>query len=196
MNFKGIYYSLTFRLALAIGLTAALTYLALVEEWGWFLFLGIGWMAALRGISLLFKRNAQKVAFMFDAIDNSDYAFKYATRGRSSNDKLVSESLNRITQILFQAKAEAIQKEKYYELIMNQVNTGIIVEDDKGNIFQTNPCPPARTHRRESRAPHQRRSSRRETSDLFYQRAWHGTSLGPCLRDDAPRETRPHHRDQ
>lgn len=42
MNFKGIYYSLTFRLALAIGLTAALTYLALAEEWGWFLFLGIG----------------------------------------------------------------------------------------------------------------------------------------------------------
>ena len=124
MNFKGIYYSLTFRLALAIGLTAALTYQALEKEWGWFLFLGIGWLAALRGISLLFKRNAQKVAFMFDAIDNSDYAFKYATRGRSSNDKLVSDSLNRITQILFQAKAEAIQKEKYYELIMNQVNTG------------------------------------------------------------------------
>lgn len=47
---------------------------------------------------------------MFDAIDNSDYAFKYATRGRSSNDKLVSESLNRITQILFQAKAEATRK--------------------------------------------------------------------------------------
>ena len=94
------------------------------------------------GASALFKRNAQKVAFMFDAIDNSDYAFKYATRGRSSNDKLVSESLNRITQILFQAKAEAIQKEKYYELIMNQVNTGIIVEDDKA-IFSrptTRPC--------------------------------------------------------
>ena len=45
MNFKGIYYSLTFRLALAIGLTAALTYQALEKEWGWFLFLGIGWLA-------------------------------------------------------------------------------------------------------------------------------------------------------
>ena len=54
MNFKGIYYSLTFRLALAIGLTAALTYLALAEEWGWFLFLGVGWLATLRSISLLF----------------------------------------------------------------------------------------------------------------------------------------------
>lgn len=51
MSFKGIYYSLTFRLALAIGLTAALTYQALEKEWGWFLFLGIGWLAALRGIS-------------------------------------------------------------------------------------------------------------------------------------------------
>lgn len=48
---------------------------------------------------------------MFDAIDNSDYAFQYATRGRSLSDKLVSESLNRITRILFQAKAEAVQKE-------------------------------------------------------------------------------------
>ena len=75
---------------------------------------------------------------MFDAIDNSDYAFRYATRGRSSNDKLVSESLNRITQILFQAKADAAQKEKYYELIMNCVNTGIIVLDDNGVIYQTN----------------------------------------------------------
>ena len=138
MNFKGMYYSLTFRLALAIGLTAALTYQALEKEWGWFLFLGIGWLAALRGISLLFKRNAQKVAFMFDAIDNSDYAFKYATRGRSSNDKLVSDSLNRITQILFQAKAEAIQKEKYYELILDFVSTGLLVLNDNGAVYQKN----------------------------------------------------------
>jgi len=109
-----------------------------MKEWTWFIFAILGLLIAIRMMSTLYKRNAQKVAFMFDAIDNSDYAFKYATRGRSSNDKLVSESLNRITQILFQAKAEAIQKEKYYELIMNSVNTGIIVIDDKGTIFQTN----------------------------------------------------------
>lgn len=135
---KGIYYSLTFRLSLLMGITATLTYLAIGKEWVWFVFWAIWWLVVLQLLRKLYRRNAEKVAFMFDAIDNSDYAFKYATRGRSSNDKLVSESLNRITQILFQAKAEAIQKEKYYELIMNQVNTGIIVEDEKGNIFQTN----------------------------------------------------------
>lgn len=121
-----------------IGLTIVGTYCVIEEEWAWIFLIAICWLYFFRNILRSDKRNAKKVAFMFDAIDNSDYAFQYATRGRSSNDKLVSESLNRITQILFRAKAEAVQKEKYYELIMNSVNTGIIVLDDKGNIFQTN----------------------------------------------------------
>lgn len=135
---KGIYYSLTFRLTFLIGCTAGITYGVLEKHWLLTIIFSIGWLTAIEMIRTLYRRNAQKVAFMFDAIDNSDYAFKYATQGRSSNDKLVSESLNRITRILFQAKAEAIQKEKYYELIMNCVTTGIIVIDDTGNIFQTN----------------------------------------------------------
>ena len=135
---KGIFHNFYLRLAVFIILTVAETWFALQKEWIWFIPLMAVWIFLLRQILLSDKRNAQKVAFMFDAIDNSDYAFQYATRGRSSNDKLVSESLNRITQILFQAKADAAQKEKYYELIMNSVNTGIIVLDDNGVIFQTN----------------------------------------------------------
>lgn len=135
---KGIYYSLTFRLTFLMGCTVGITYCVMEKHWLFMVLLSTGWLTAIEMIRTLYRRNAQKVAFMFDAIDNSDYAFKYATEGRSSNDKLVSESLNRITRILFQAKAEAIQKEKYYELIMNCVTTGIIVIDDTGNIFQTN----------------------------------------------------------
>lgn len=136
--FKRVYYSFTFRLALLLAFTVATTCHVLAGNWGWVSFFALVWLWTLYLLQALYKQNAQKIAFMFDAIDNSDYAFKYATRGRSSSDKLVSESLNRITQILFHAKAEAVQKEKYYELIMNSVNTGIIVLDDKGNIFQTN----------------------------------------------------------
>ncbi|WP_099465369.1 MULTISPECIES: sensor histidine kinase [Parabacteroides] len=135
---KGIYYSLTFRLLLLLITTGAFTYCCLQQYWEFCILICIAWLYSIQMMRTLYKRNAQKIAFMFDAIDNSDYAFKYATSGRSSNDKMVSESLNRITQILFQAKAEALQKEKYYELIMNSVNTGILVIDDKGVIFQTN----------------------------------------------------------
>lgn len=135
---KGIYNSLTFRLTLLIAFTVGAAYFAFKEQWAEFTFMMIGVLTAIQLLRTLYRRNAQKVAFMFDAIDNNDYAFKYATQGRSSHDKMVSQSLNRITQILFQAKADAIQKEKYYELIMNSVNTGIIVIDDQGVIFQTN----------------------------------------------------------
>lgn len=125
MLLKGLYHNFYLRIAVFILLTIAGTYLVLQQEWVWFVPILSVWSFFLRLVLLSDKRNAQKVAFMFDAIDNSDYAFRYATRGRSSNDKLVSESLNRITQILFQAKADAAQKEKYYELIMNCVNTGM-----------------------------------------------------------------------
>lgn len=135
---KTLCHNYIIRLFFFIALTVAGTWLVIVKNWVWLLPVVILWLVNLRFILKADKRYAQKVAFMFDAIDNSDYAFQYATRGRSSNDKLVSQSLNRITQILFQAKADAIQKEKYYELIMNSVNTGIIVLDDNGVIYQTN----------------------------------------------------------
>lgn len=135
---KGIYYSLTFWLTLLLGLTVLITYEVITGNWLFLMLLAIAWLTSLLKIRKLHQRIAQKVAFMFDAIDNSDYAFKYATEGRSSNDKMVNESLNRITRILFQAKAETIQKEKYYELIINSVNTGIIVLDDNGFVYQIN----------------------------------------------------------
>jgi PAS domain S-box-containing protein len=135
---KGFLDSLTFRLSLLLLLTVTATYFALQGEWIWFGFVIVLWFPVLQMIRRLYRRNAQKVAFMFDAIDNADYAFKYATDRRFSNDKLVNQSLNRITKILFQAKAEVARKEKYYELIMNSITTGIIVIDDNGYIYQTN----------------------------------------------------------
>lgn len=135
---KGLYHNFIIRLFLLIGFSVTGTCLVLKQEWFWLIPTTAVWLFFLRHILKSDKRNAQKVAFMFDAIDNSDYAFQYSVRGRSSNDLLVNKSLNRITQILFQAKADAVQKEKYYELIMNSVSTGIIVLDDRGVIYQTN----------------------------------------------------------
>lgn len=119
-------------------LTSGITLLAVYHLWGFFiasLFLE-GYL--FQNIYIQYRRNVKKVAFMFDAIDNSDYSFKYATENISKDDQLVNESLNRITHILWQARNEAQQREKYYELIINSVDTGIIVVDAKGNIYQTN----------------------------------------------------------
>lgn len=135
---KGLYHSLFFRLSLLLALTVVTTYLAIKQEWGWLAGTIACWLWALQLVRKLYKQNAQKVAFMLDAINNADYTFQYATSGRFSNEKLVHDSLNRITQILSQAKVDAAQKEKYYELIMNSVSSGFIVVDDNGYVYQTN----------------------------------------------------------
>ena len=138
MGFKRPLFSLTILIMLIIGLTALSTCFFLWEYWTLLPVTILFTIFSLINIRKLYKQNAMKVSFMFDAINNNDYSFKYATEGHGTDDKLVSMSLNRITQILFQAKADAIQREKYYEVILNFVKTGIIVIDDNGTICQSN----------------------------------------------------------
>ncbi|GHV49351.1 sensor histidine kinase [Bacteroidia bacterium] len=135
---RSFYNSYSFRLPLLIGLTIAATAFAFMQEWWLCAVCFIAWLYAVRLMKRLYHRNAEKVAFILDAIDNSDHTVKYDENRLYSADSLVNASLNRITQILFQAKVDAVQKEKYYELIMNSVSTGILVIDDRGYIFQTN----------------------------------------------------------
>lgn len=129
---------LSFVLLLFTALSVVATYLAIQKEWIFFGVVVFLWILLFQILRKLYKKNAQKVAFLFDSIDNGDQAFSFAERGSSDSDEIVNNSLNRINKILFQAKAEVVQKEKYYELIINSVNTGIIVIDEAGYVFQTN----------------------------------------------------------
>lgn len=78
-----------------------------------------------------------KVTFLFNAIDNGDYSFHF--RSGQKGDELLNASLNRIKEILQHARDEQIDREKYYELILNQVDTGILVTDaGRGIVMRSN----------------------------------------------------------
>ncbi|MCI2088702.1 MAG: ATP-binding protein [Prevotella sp.] len=85
-----------------------------------------------------YRRNIHKVAFMFDAMDNVDYTFQFPTDKVSRDDKILNSALNRIKRIMEVARSEAMEREKYYERIINSVNTGILVIDEHGNVRQHN----------------------------------------------------------
>lgn len=87
---------------------------------------------------LRFRRNTDKVRFMFDAMDNTDFSFSFPTEGQTDSDRLMNMSLNRIRQILKQARDEALEREKYYEQIINSVDTGILIVNPRGNVLQHN----------------------------------------------------------
>ena len=85
-----------------------------------------------------YRRNIKKVTFLFDAIDNGDFSFSFPTEKRFKEDKILHQSLNRIKLFLQHTREEQMDREKYYEQILNAVDTGILVVDSHNNILQHN----------------------------------------------------------
>ncbi|WP_106827754.1 sensor histidine kinase [Parabacteroides pacaensis] len=132
------FQTLTLLLLLLLGSTVGGTYFAMTGKAAEAMLCGLAGLIIIVFLYKLYNRNARKVAFMFDAIDNDDYTFKFPPATLTKSDNKVNLTLNRIKDILLKAKADAIEKEKYHEIILNCVNTGILVVDDKGYVFQTN----------------------------------------------------------
>lgn len=85
-----------------------------------------------------YRRNIKKVTFLFDAIDNGDFSFNFPTEKGVKEDKILHKSLNRIKLFLQHTREEQMDREKYYEQILNAVDTGILVVDSHDNILQHN----------------------------------------------------------
>ena len=85
-----------------------------------------------------YRRNIKKVTFLFDAIDNGDFSFNFPTEKGFKEDNILHQSLNRIKLFLQHTREEQMEREKYYEQILNAVDTGILVVDGHDNILQHN----------------------------------------------------------
>ena len=101
---------------------------------------GILFVTIIGYIRLLhrYRRNIKKVRFLFDAVDNVDFSFSFPTQNVSKDDKIINDSLNRIKLFLQHTREEQMEREKYYEQILNAVDTGIMVVDSHDNILQHN----------------------------------------------------------
>ena len=86
-----------------------------------------------------YRKTVKKVVFLFDALDNGDYTFRFPEKGKYDDDKLMNASLNRVKEILRHARDEQIEREKYFELIIDSVDTGILVlDDERGVVLRCN----------------------------------------------------------
>lgn len=96
----------------------------------------LGW--AIWKFYALYTSHTRKVAFLLDAIENDDPAVHFYEHVIDKDSSQVNEMLNRIARMLQTIKHETVEREKYYELILDFVETGIVVLDDKGVVFQHN----------------------------------------------------------
>ncbi len=99
-------------------------------------------LASLVANLLLLRQNrdiARRVRFLFDAIDSGDYSFRFPVKGRRGNTQVVNDTLNQVKSVLSHARDEQMEKEKFYELILDSVDTGILViEEGRGVVIQSN----------------------------------------------------------
>lgn len=86
----------------------------------------------------LYTKSVRKATFMFNAIENDDFAFAFNENPSQVDDAVLNAALNRIKDILTDAKHWVIEREKYYELIMESVRTGIVTINDAGSVHQVN----------------------------------------------------------
>ncbi len=99
----------------------------------------IGAAVFARLIFAHYNRLVRKITLMFDAIDNSDNSLRFLNAPESSTaDYLLNNALNRIKKTLLEAREEVQEQERYYEKILDQLNTGILVLNPIGAVVHIN----------------------------------------------------------
>ena len=85
------------------------------------------------------RKDEKKTKFLLEAIDNGDYNFRFSQENKNKNDRQMNTYLNKIRDILSHAREEQIEKERFYEYILDSVDTGILlIDEEHGYVRQCN----------------------------------------------------------
>lgn len=127
-----------FRLLLSICLTVTTVLAVIAGEYIW---TGISFCALAASIKWqlsLYHIHTKRVLFLIDALENNDNAVHFSEEEGNEESRRINQALNRVGRILYNVKKESAQQEKYYELILNCISTGILVLNDNGAVYQKN----------------------------------------------------------
>jgi nitrogen fixation/metabolism regulation signal transduction histidine kinase len=101
--------------------------------------LGIAIIAfCLSGLNDCYRRYNSNILFLLNALDNGDYSFHFSEAKLSTREKEMNGMMNRIKEILVNARKEVIENENFLSLILESVSTGIVIVDDRGIVQKVN----------------------------------------------------------
>lgn len=88
------------------------------------------------------SRLKEKSWLMLEAIKNRDYSFRLPSYGCSGSEHILQDTLNKFGDMMGEQKQLMEQREKFYELILSNITSGIVVLDNEMRVLQTNPAAP------------------------------------------------------
>lgn len=127
-----------FRLLTSLILEAAVTFSFIYGDILCIVLSSLLLLLSIRWQWILYHRHTQKVLFLLDAIENNDTSIHFSEHEDIPDNRIINQALNRVASILYSVKSETAQQEKYYELILDCISTGILVLNDAGAVYQKN----------------------------------------------------------
>ncbi len=141
MAYRYFYLNILFRVLLVIVLTAVSTYLLLVKNaylWGGIIIPII--VILVINLIKYFNRINTWVSFYLSGIENEDASLKVPS---GSGNKVVDDvymNVERIKNLLKQAKLDITTQEYYYKSVINQSATGLFSVNENGRVVNINPA--------------------------------------------------------
>ena len=85
------------------------------------------------------RRDKANLRLLFDAVENADYTLRFSERTRQGmGHNSINHWLNRIKEVLQRARDEQMERERYFEMVLNATDTGLMVVDERDNILMRN----------------------------------------------------------
>ena len=86
----------------------------------------------------MYRRIVRNLDFIFGAVRNNDFSFRFVENPLRTEHSVVNHSLNRIKEVLDEAKMKALEKERYFEAVIECANVGIVILLENGAVVQNN----------------------------------------------------------
>lgn len=105
---------------------------------GWGVVCGIAAVVYISKTLTLYNSVNRKIAYFFESIENDDYSINFIEHKGTSAEMFLSYILNKMKSIIQKNRIEVQQKEKFYELMLENIHSGIVVLNEKGYVIQSN----------------------------------------------------------
>lgn len=136
---KTLYHSIIYRV-IAIVLTSLAMAFAAVYLQQWAIVAVCLLLLILQAVSAVhaLNRTNQQISYFFNAIRNEDSTLHFPIRTKNKVVNELNSSMNRLNELISEAKKQNRSQEQYYQTILEHAATGLLTYDDKGNILLAN----------------------------------------------------------
>jgi nitrogen fixation/metabolism regulation signal transduction histidine kinase len=137
MRYRDPRLRLALYILLLIAFSGAFVWLVYLSSW-YAILPGLGIIWVVYRVIRLFNRVPRELSYFLDAVENEDSTLFFSEDVGHEPTKKMHESLNRLNRLIQEVKLSSREQERYYGILLEQVSTGIVVVNNKGNILLAN----------------------------------------------------------